>query len=344
MRRASLLLGAIVSFLVASPALAQRAALLPTVSDADAAIVAPLEERAHAALTAGGWQVLTAQDAARQARRQRVRCEALECAPELARVLALDWVVRMRLWGTSSAIRQVVIALVSTAGDTREGSADVGPDGVDAAVDAAVAQALRRAAGIEDPVTCHVHGTPLGAAVVIDGQPAGVLPWSGPLEPGMHEVVVSHSGFASATRSLRASDGSRLVVELAPERAAAAESTTADDEATRELHPRRTERVTVRPIEHLVGPLALGALGLGLLAADAVALGTSGCDSPTEGGCLRSARFLDEGAFALWGSLGLASVVGAIVWWVLGEHTEERSVTALTPLLGPGYAGLRGTF
>ncbi len=41
-----------------------------------------------------------------------------------------------------------------------------------------------------------------GATVVLDGQPVGIIPWTGEIAPGKHEVKLRREGYAEATGSL----------------------------------------------------------------------------------------------------------------------------------------------
>jgi PEGA domain-containing protein len=54
-----------------------------------------------------------------------------------------------------------------------------------------------------------VTSQPPGAAVKLDGKPAGVTPLKlGPLEPGRHELTIEYQGFPAQTRTLDLEAGS----------------------------------------------------------------------------------------------------------------------------------------
>lgn len=74
-----------------------------------------------------------------------------------------------------------------------------------------------------------VLSRPLGATVIIDGQPVGVTPYTGQLPPGTHKVVLSLRGYLDTEQKLElAADRARdLDVPLVPGKQAMAESPTA---------------------------------------------------------------------------------------------------------------------
>jgi tetratricopeptide (TPR) repeat protein len=63
-----------------------------------------------------------------------------------------------------------------------------------------------------------VLSTPAGAALVIDGQPRGVTPWTGELAPGSHQLVLSSSGHQDAARDIELPrvDALDVIVSLQP--------------------------------------------------------------------------------------------------------------------------------
>ncbi len=74
-----------------------------------------------------------------------------------------------------------------------------------------------------------VLSRPLGATVIVDGQPVGVTPYTGQLPPGTHKVVLSLRGYLDSDQKLElAADRARdLDVPLVPGTQVLAESPTA---------------------------------------------------------------------------------------------------------------------
>jgi hypothetical protein len=68
----------------------------------------------------------------------------------------------------------------------------------------------------------HVRGAPVGASVILDGKPVGVLPYRGSISPGDHELEVRADGYSAKRQPivipLEPTTTARIELELPPER------------------------------------------------------------------------------------------------------------------------------
>jgi hypothetical protein len=316
------------SFGVVRPARAEDIAVLAARGSEE--VDAPTRARALsvlvAALRESGQRVVPPAEVARRlTARGEAACAALECAARMSAALDLAEVVELTLWSDGrGALREVVVAISRRGDAERAGTASVGRAGLDAALRAALALA-RAGGGRRAGVRVRVTVAPDGAALTLDGRPLGRAPWEGVLPAGRHTIVAGHAGHDAARRVVELVDAPVTVaLRLAPESGASAAHGSQGDENNREsgvVSPAAVAAAAVsssaaapgtRP---LLGPLLLGAVGLALLSVDLGALVVLGSE-PAPG----FARSLDPAPFVLYGALGLGAVIGAVLWYLLGDE------------------------
>jgi hypothetical protein len=250
------------------------------------------------------------------------------------------------------------------------------------AAQAAASQLLAAATPRIAKLRVHVDGAPADqVAVTIDGasMPSALLDGDRPTDPGEHEVTATAPGFTRATTRVRLADGAQQGVSLtlqvdpnaragtatnAPPVASQAETAPA---ASSSLPPQPgTPGAPQAPAGESHGSsatpgiivLSVGVAGIAVGSIfGGLALGTK---SKLDGACLgkmcpsASQSDIDSLSTQAWVSnigLGLG-LVGAVVGIVMiatshGGGPEKQATTAgahLSPWVGPGAAGLGGTF
>ena len=120
------------------------------------------------------------------------------------------------------------------------------------------------------------------------------------------------------------------------------QSLTPQDEEPDDVAPTTEEPIADAPTEsegrstmNVVGPIALGALGVGGLTAMIIGATGSGCVTRDAADVCTEERSPNVGAVAAYGAVGAAAIAGAIVWWVLGGKKKtgtETTQVAISPL------------
>lgn len=176
-----------------------------------------------------------------------------------------------------------------------------------------------------------LDGTPAGAVVELDGRVVGKLPWSGVVEPGTHELRVSHPDHEAMTRQLvlSAEVEEAIDVLLAPRRAAEAG-------AAGSGRPMPLSRTGWRAAVGLIGG------GSAALAGGIVLLGVAGLPvcrgrpRDADGDCPFELTTVPLGAVLT--GVGAASVGAGAALLVLHD-VRKRSIRATVGARGVGIAG-----
>jgi len=190
--------------------------------------------------------------------------------------------------------------------------------------------------------------TPAGAEVSVDGKPAlrsvrgDIL-----VDPGRHALAFSAPGYVSETRTLAVSPGDRAALEVS------LPAVKAEAPIVAAAAPPAASAVRARwPLRLGVAGVALGGIGLGVFG---VAGGLALHDkTQLEGACPSQgcppALHGDVDAYErrkLLSSVGLYAgaaflCVGALGFY-LHRHDGRARAAEVTPVLGLGYVGLRGS-
>jgi hypothetical protein len=246
-----------------------------TLSPDTAEIEGRATDAVSAALTGRGIRVLTAAEKRAKLReRADTLCDGLDCAASVLRALGTDMLVAVAV-SVQGERTDVIVTLVDPEERHVDGTARVESEGLETASRAALAMALERWPA-RGGVPVRVEGSPLGAAVTVDGRPAGTLPLDLRLVPGTHRLAASMLGHKTEEQDLAVPpDASRpLLVSFA----------LAPTEAP--------ERPTAGWDYALGGALAATALTYGV--AGFVALAKDGrCEQYAGGGC--TDRYVFEG-------------------------------------------------
>jgi hypothetical protein len=212
-----------------------------------------------------------------------------------------------------------------------------------------------------------ITGTPTGAAVTVNGQPAGKLPLRTVVRvpEGGVQVTVQADGHKPATKRSGVEGGKRTVLkfELEPSMASGSpttpltESKRAPSTGSPTERPGRSvpqESSWLRPASYFVGAAAVGALavgGYGLLAErqrgkefDRHANPSCGDDLPQKGGSpcetihrrVQSARKLAVGGFVVGGALVAAAVIGFVASSPSHEGTGSNAAERASLSIGLG--------
>jgi hypothetical protein len=232
---------------------------------------AEIEERATEAVTAAlagrGVRVLTAQEKrARLRERADTLCDGLDCAASVLRALGTDMLVAVAV-SVQGERTDVIVTLVDPEEKHVDGTARVGAEGLETASRAALAVALERWPA-RGGVPVRIEGSPLGAAVTVDGRPAGTLPLDLRLVPGTYRLAASMLGHETAEQNLAVPPdaGRPLLVSFA-------------------LAPSEAAKRPTAGWDYALGG-ALAATALTYATAGLVALAKDGrCEKHAQGGC-----------------------------------------------------------
>jgi len=131
-------------------------------------------------------------------------CLDVDCAGSMLRAIGADMLVATVVGKAGSTVIDVLVQLVDVEGRYVHATTNVENGDVATATRASLNQALSKwpARGL---VPLRVEGTPLGATVLLDGQPKGTLPVDIRVQPGSHTLTVSMQGYRDTTRKVVAS-------------------------------------------------------------------------------------------------------------------------------------------
>jgi hypothetical protein len=239
---------------------------------------------------------------------------------------------------------------VDRQGDRYPGRAEVegarlGSAAKDALIDARALQLLGPGPWLR------VRTKPDGAQVLIGGKLVGATPYRAHVSSGRHVLEVRAEGRESHVQTVDIPPNTAKQIEV--EIALKARHNTADapDETASTLDGdfREPPVASSRPI---VGPILLGALGVGLIATDIVLVASSGCSEEDSRGVCKEEGKVDTAMTVVWGATGVAAIAGGILWYVLGASdddsasasTSTRGRPAIAFALSPNQLALSGSF
>ncbi|HJL18070.1 MAG TPA: PEGA domain-containing protein [Sandaracinaceae bacterium LLY-WYZ-13_1] len=309
--------------LLASPAVAAAQSALVVVPPAP---VPPVElERARAGvievLAENGMRLVPTPDGE--------PCEAVECAPALARQAGADVVLLVSVEATEGGGSRIRVESVPADGDRRGATAEVGDAGFGAAAGAALQELLS-----EPPPTRRgfltVRTTPPGAAVSIDGEAVGRAPLRRMVAPGEHAVRIAPAAGPPRERTVEV----RPLEETAVEVDLGAEDE-APGEPMAETGPTRTEP---SPFNWLLGG-GLAIAGIVTLISPLQTLAQEGecVELVEDAGCVEMVRFGAQSGVLL--GVGLALLTGAVIVDAVAPIRVEVQVSD-----SAGLVGVRGRF
>lgn len=289
-----------------------------------------------------------------------LQCETPECRAAAASQSGAAIAVTVLVWQPTSfrTAGRVEVALTDVSGETVGAEADFVADEVLAAVQAA-RTAFERF-GARARVALEITGSD-GAAVLVDGRPAGTLPFRGTLSAGAHRIRVINNGQVVLARELTVEQGGEPIflrvtpvstsadaqvaeaaggqpaggqpaaAEAAAVESAAVESAAAEGSAA----SRRARRA------RLATGLALGVAGAGALVWVAAEAAGAGCDARNEAGeCTRRSDLRRGPAVAL-GLLGAAALAVGVTLVVRARAPGAPQVSVS---LGPTNTALHVAF
>jgi hypothetical protein len=284
-------------------------------------------------------QVLRHAEAVAKLSGPSAQCKSVDCAATLLRESGVELAAALGVWASetdASAPGFVYVTLVDRRGDRFPGKHAVAGKDLARATRAALLEA--RALQLLGPGPwLRVEGEPAGAEVVVDGKTAGRVPLRMRVSSGRHTLQVKHPSHRTHVQSVDVPPNAARQVELEVKLVARPEQDArvgTDIELTADMPEGETEGPPI------VGPVILGAAGVGLLAYDVLLLAQSGCDRREQGVCTKRNEVNEVPAVA-YGVLGVGAVVGALLWYVLGSEGEPEQAL-LAP--HPGGAALRATF
>jgi tetratricopeptide (TPR) repeat protein len=109
-----------------------------------------------------------------------------------------------------------------------------------------------------------VFSTPAGAAVTLDGRPAGVTPWTGEIPPGRHVIVLKASGFSDTAKEFALTGDRAMDLDIALSAAGAGSAATPVGPPPPPASAGPPAKDTAAPHGGGVKPLTLGVLGVGI--------------------------------------------------------------------------------
>jgi hypothetical protein len=230
LRLSTLVLSACIAFGFVAIARAESAAVLPHAGDTR---LEPARAAAHRAvidaLREQGLQVraLTTK-ASKNLAELHSDCTQVSCAPSILAAHGIDLAVAVAVWNGEDG-PQTNVTLIDALGRKYPGYAIVVGDDAAAAGRAALLEA--RSLHLLGPGPwIHVRGAPVGAAVMLDDKPVGILPYRGAISPGDHQLEVRADGYGAKRQPivipLEPTTTARIELELAPDSSAAPSSPT----------------------------------------------------------------------------------------------------------------------
>ena len=125
------------------------------------------------------------------------------CLNQLLAAAGLREAVLTAVWARAgqSVPHEVLVTFADAEGHQHSGRAEVEGDDVPNAARRAFARALSARLG-ENQVMLRLRGSPIGAAVTVDGRSVGTLPTDVRVERGSHRVAVSATGYRTERREI----------------------------------------------------------------------------------------------------------------------------------------------
>jgi hypothetical protein len=346
-------MAAVLCAVLSTPVRAETAVLLP--ASGDEALAGEQAEAVRVlsrALETQGVRLLAYDEAVEQAGARDVsRCKTVDCAPKLLRAVGADVAASVAVWSRGADEQKTVfVTLVDRQGDRYPGRADVegrrlGAAAKDALIDARALQLLGPGPWLR------VRTKPDGAQVLIGGKLVGATPYRAHVSSGRHVLEVRAEGRESHVQTVDIPPNTAKQIEV--EVALKARHNTADapDETASALDGDFREP-PVANSPPIVGPILLGALGVGLIATDIVLVASSGCSEEDSRGVCKEEGKVDTAMTVVWGAAGVAAITGGILWYVLGASdddstaagTSARARPALALELSPNHVALSGSF
>jgi hypothetical protein len=248
------------------------------------------------------------------------------CLNQLLAAAGLREAVLTAVWARAGETvpHEVLVTFADADGHQHSGRAEVEGDDVPNAARRAFARALSARLG-ENQVLLRLRGSPIGAAVTIDGRSVGTLPTDVRVERGSHRVAVSATGYRTERRE----------VELDTFEA---EESFALDEGSDPSNAR------VSPLNYVLGGSLL-AVGVGFGAVAMIGLARDGSCTDDCAPVIRDdgvyARRYTFGPRALGYTIAAGlGLVGGVVILAWRPFRDERLDVALSP----NGLRLRGSF
>ena len=260
-------------------------------------------------------------------------CETPQCRAAAATQAGALMAVTVLVWQPTSfrAEGRVEVALTDVAGDTVGAEEDFAADEVLAAVQAARGAFERF--GARARVALEITGID-GAAVLVDGRPAGALPYRGTLVSGTHRIRVVSNGRVVLTREVTVEQGGQpILLRVGAEEVGAAGAVEAEDDVE------DGERTT-NPAWLATG-VGLSVVGAGTVAWVAVQAAQRGCSARNAGGECVERSELQRGPAVVVGVLGAVAVSTGVA---LALGSRRRGGREVSVSVAPTNASVRLTF
>jgi hypothetical protein len=304
---------------------APRALMMVPLGDADQATRQSATDEVRATLEHQGVVFITAPSGL------SLLCETPQCRAAAAAQAGAIMAVTVLVWQPTAfrAEGRVEVALTDVAGETVGAEEGFAADEILAAVQAARGAFERF--GARARVALEIHGV-AGAAVLIDGRPAGSLPFRGTLTAGAHRVRVVSNGQVVLTRELVVEQGGEPIFLSVPPGGAEGAADAADG------HPRVGR--AANPALLATG-VALSVAGAGAVAWAGVEAGRSTCRVRNEAGECTARRELQRGPAVAAGVLGAVALVTGVT---LSVRSRARVGSQVSVSVGPTNASLRVAF
>lgn len=267
-------------------------------------------------------------------------CDAIDCGVAAAESAGVERLVMVQIWPRSGQVEVVVVDVAEAAasagsrGHTAARRA-LGTDGSSldtAAASAAAAAWSAQDAGAAAPTVLRIGGTAVGAAVLIDGRPAGAVPFDGTVASGTHTIRVQRGSERVIDEQITVEPGAAPIVLTTEGPPVAVDDVSGPSSNANSGGSGRSSA-------RFVPPIALMGLGAAALAGVGVAAARTGClESLPTGRCVLDRR-LRVGPTVALASVGALALAAGLVWALrlrLGDHTEVAIV--------PGGFRVAGTF
>lgn len=334
-------------------ALAETALLLPPSGD-DA--LKPQQQEAQRVLTsaleAQAVRIVTQAEVSERLGGSVKECRNVDCAQPLLLSSDADVAAAVAIWGsgTPRVPTTVFVTLVDRRGDRFPAKTQI----EDKSLASTIKQALLEARALQllgPGPWLRVRSEPEGARVTIDGNVMGTAPVRAPIQPGRHRLELRFEGYRlhAQTVDIPPSDARQIDVDVELSRREDEEGQVADASSTA-AGASEDARQNAGPAPHtrpIVGPLLLGGAGAALLIYDLtahfVALADGSCLHRQPSGTCTEQHKVNVAPTVVFGVAGAGAIVGAVLWYVLGDRPDREQSSAH---LASGLDGLslRGHF
>jgi hypothetical protein len=290
------------------------------------------------ALEAQAVRIVTQAEASERIGGSAKECRNVDCAQPLLLATDADVAAAVAIWGsgTPRVPTTVYVTLVDRRGDRFPAKTQI----EDKSLASTIKQALLEARALQllgpGPWLC-VRSDPEGARVTLDGKVMGTAPVRAPIQPGRHRLELRFEGYRlhAQTVDIPPSDARQIDVDVELSRhedEGEEQSEGSSEVGVAASKDRPDGSVPAHHARPIVGPLLLGGAGAALLIYDVtahfVALADGSCLHRQPNGTCTEQHKVNVAPTVVFGVAGAGAIVGAVLWYVLGDRSDSDESSA----------------